>query len=873
MSNTDDMVMAEPKGLRAHAGKVLAIAMAAAALVTLHQMISGVDPSDIRRQAFMLSPHAILAAVLATAASFVALGLYDVIASRSVAPGRVTWQTAALSGMAGYAFSNLLGFHLLTGGAIRFRTYSRSGLDAGEIGQIVLLTWLAIWLAFAVVVSMALIFDPAGIPLMDLIHPAADRLLGVAILLGLIFAIVRARSHASTISLFGWTIPLPQRNMILLQLLVGTFDIVASAATLYVLLPADVSVGPALFLTVYATALVVGAISHVPGGIGVFEATVIAGLGLAGRADVLAALVVYRLIYYVLPFVVAALLLAAFESRYFVSHLPDRLSAPLRSLKTMMPLITSAIVFLSGIVLLLSGATPGIPARLDALEDVLPLSLVESSHFLGSLLGLALLIVAYGLRRRLFHAWAISMVLLVLGALASLAKGIDWEEAMVLGATALFLLLCRDAFYRRAPLDVSRVSWRWLGLIGLVVAATTWLGYFSYSDVEYSNQLFWQFEWSSDATRFLRATIGLAIGVIALAMYRVVHQPGGGKARAKTEVHADIADIVALSPDTQANIALLGDKEFLLSSSEKTFIMYGRAGNSLVSMGDPIGNPAEANELVWRFREVADKQAKRAVFYGVQPENLPLYLDMGYSLLKLGEVARVNLQAFNLEGQKNQEFRYADRRATREEITFEIIPAAQVPSIMGELREVSDTWLKEKNGSEKGFSLGHFDPAYLARFDCAVMRQHGRIVAFANIWRGGGVELSVDLMRYKSGVSKVLMDALFVRLFLYGKEQGYAWFNLGAAPLSGIPDHSLASRWSRLARLAFRYGDEFYNFGGLRAFKQKFSPVWTPHYLACPGGFNIPQVLLDINFLVSGGLGRLMGANSNKAPGQKSEAA
>jgi len=114
---------------------------------------------------------------------------------------------------------------------------------------------------------------------------------------------------------------------------------------------------------------------------------------------------------------------------------------------------------------------------------------------------------------------------------------------------------------------------------------------------------------------------------------------------------------------------------------------------------------------------------------------------------------------------------------------------------------------------------------------------------------------------------------LFVRLFLYGKEQGYAWFNLGAAPLSGIPDHSLASRWSRLARLAFRYGDEFYNFGGLRAFKQKFSPVWTPHYLACPGGFNIPQVLLDINFLVSGGLGRLIGANNNKAPGQKSEAA
>ncbi|UVK42783.1 bifunctional lysylphosphatidylglycerol flippase/synthetase MprF [Mesorhizobium sp. AR07] len=873
MSNRDDAVAASPKWLRSYASIVLAVAMAATALVTLHRMTSGVDLSDIRRQALMLSPHAIFLAILATVASFVALGLYDVVASRSIAPGRVAWPTAALSGMAGYAFSNLLGFHLLTGGAIRFRTYSRSGLDAGEIGQIVLLTWFAIWLAFAVVVSMALIFDPAGIPLMDLIHPAADRLLGVAILLCLVLAFIRARSHASAISLFGWTIPLPQRNMILLQLLIGTFDIAASAATLYVLLPTDVSIGPALFLTVYATALVVGAISHVPGGVGVFEATIIAGLGLAGRADVLAALVVYRVIYYVLPFALAAVLLALFESRYFMSHLPAKLSAPIRSLKTMMPLVTSAVVFMSGVVLLLSGATPGIPARLETLEDILPLSLVESLHFLGSLLGLALLIVAYGLRRRLFYAWATSMVLLVLGAFASLVKGIDWEEALVLGATSLFLLMCRDAFYRRAPLDVSRVSWRWLGLTGVVVAATTWLGFFFYRDVKYSDELFWQFEWSGDATRFLRATIGLAIVVFFLAMYRAIHQSGGGKRRTKTEVQAEIAEIVTLSHDTQANIALLGDKEFLLSPSKTTFIMYGHAGNSLVSMGDPIGNPEEASELVWRLRETADKQAKRAVFYGVQPENLPLYLDMGYSLLKLGEVARVNLQTFDLDGNKSQEFRYADRRATREEIVFEIIPAVQVPSIMSELREVSDTWLKEKNGSEKGFSLGHFDPDYLARFDCAVMKQHGRIVAFGNIWRGGDVELSVDLMRYKSGVSNVLMDALFVRLFLYGKEQGYKWFNLGAAPLSGIPNHTLASRWSHVARLAFRYGDEFYNFGGLRAFKQKFSPVWTPHYLACPGGFQIPQVLLDINFLISGGFGRLISANNNRVPRQKSKAA
>ncbi len=96
------------------------------------------------------------------------------------------------------------------------------------------------------------------------------------------------------------------------------------------------------------------------------------------------------------------------------------------------------------------------------------------------------------------------------------------------------------------------------------------------------------------------------------------------------------------------------------------------------------------------------------------------------------------------------------------------------------------------------------------------------------------------------------MDALFARLLLYGKVEGYRWFNLGAAPLSGLADHPLASTWNRLGTFIYRRGDEIYNFEGLRAFKQKFGPVWTPQYLACPGGLVMPQVLLDVASLISG---------------------
>ncbi|MEP9370684.1 bifunctional lysylphosphatidylglycerol flippase/synthetase MprF [Mesorhizobium sp. KR1-2] len=860
-----------------YVGPVAAVVVTVVALWLFHQMTAGLRLEDIKAAIGAMQWSAILLALLATCASYSALATYDIVACHIVAPGKVPWRNAALSGMSGYAFSNFLGFHLFTGGAVRFRTYSRSGLDAGEIGQVVLLSWMGLWLAFTALVGLALLLDPDGVPLLSLLHDAADRAVGLAVLAVLIGLFVFAGPQGRELRLFAWRVPLPPRRMLLLQLLVGVLDLLASAAVLYVLLPPDVQPGAALFLTIYMSAVILGSISHVPGGIGVFEATLIAGLGLQGRADILASLLAYRLIYYFLPFLIALVVLAAAEAGIVRGKIAARFVGPTRAIKALVPMVAATVVFISGFVLLLSGATPGVPDRLETLEDWLPLSMVESSHFLGSLVGLALLVVAHGLQRRLFSAWVVAVAMLFAGALLSLVKGLDWEEALTLALAAMFLLLSREAFYRRTPQRITRLSWEWLGLVALTLVATTWLGFFSYSHVEYSNELFWQFAWNGEAPRFLRATVGLVVASVALGVAVAIHRPPAkSKRRAETEPEA-IAAVIANTPDTQNNVAFLGDKEFLWSPDGSAFLMYGRAGRSLVSMGDPVGDPEQVEDLVWQFRDMADREAARAVFYAVRPDNLPLYVDMGYALLKLGEVARVDLSTFSLEGPKNQEHRYVDRRATKEGLVFDVIPREDVPGAMNELRSVSDAWLQEKGGSEKGFSLGRFDPAYLAHFDCAVMRDvnnGNRIVAFANIWRSGDMnEMSIDLMRYLPEVSKVLMDALFVRLLLYAKEEGYRWFNLGAAPLSGLADHALASRWNRMATFVFRHGDDFYHFEGLRAFKEKFSPVWTPQYLACPGGLNIPQVLLDVNALISGGIGRLIGSSSRRPKRKRVRAA
>jgi phosphatidylglycerol lysyltransferase len=135
------------------------------------------------------------------------------------------------------------------------------------------------------------------------------------------------------------------------------------------------------------------------------------------------------------------------------------------------------------------------------------------------------------------------------------------------------------------------------------------------------------------------------------------------------------------------------------------------------------------------------------------------------------------------------------------------------------------------------------------------VRKEGKIVAFANLWLGADKEeLSPDLMRFLPDAPESVMEYLFLQLMLWGKQEGYRWFNLGMAPLSGLEDHALAPLWNRLGAFVFRHGEHFYNFKGLRHYKEKFDPEWEPRYLASPGGFALPRILTNIAALISEGM-------------------
>lgn len=212
----------------------------------------------------------------------------------------------------------------------------------------------------------------------------------------------------------------------------------------------------------------------------------------------------------------------------------------------------------------------------------------------------------------------------------------------------------------------------------------------------------------------------------------------------------------------------------------------------------------------------------------------------------------VPLQDFSLAGSDRADLRQAWNKGKRLGLGFRMVPVQEVADLLPTLAAISDSWLEEKAGEEKGFSLGSFDPAYLLRFPVAVVEAEGRVVAFANIWQApAGHELSVDLMRHRPDAPKGAMDFLFIELFLWGAANGYTRFSLGMAPLSGLAQHRLAGRWNRFANLVARHGERFYGFGGLRRFKAKFAPEWRPRYLAAPGGMHLPAALLDVTRLIS----------------------
>ena len=837
-------------------GPVVGLILFAAALWVLHGELRHYSYRQVLGQFRSLPAGSVALALLLTVASYALLTGYDTLGLR-YARHRLAYRRTALASFVGYAFSNTIGYSLISGGSVRLRLYSGWGLSAVAITKVIAFCGVTFWLGFLTLAGAVFTLEPVFVPASLHLPLTSARPFGLLFLVMVVGFAAVSFARKEPFRVRGLEFPIPAPRLFAAQLVVSCLDWATVGAILYCLLPAGSGVSYLGFLGIFLLAQILGIVSQVPGGLGVFETVMLVMLApYIPAAAVIGSLLAFRIVYYVVPLTAAALVLGAHElvlrregvrrvARVFGKWAPSVVPQALA--------ITS---FVGGAILLFSGATPTVRGRLLWIRDFIPLPVVELSHFLGSVAGAALLVIAQGLQRRLDGAYLVTVSLLSTGIVVSLLKGLDWEEAAALAVMLAALLPCRSHFYRRTSLTREWLSPSWIVAITLVLLASVWLGFFAYKHVEYSDQLWWRFAFhGGDAPRFLRATVG-AVGVALLFAVARLLRPAPPEPEVATEADLDrVRAIVEQSPKTYASLALLGDKRFLFGERGNAFIMYGVHGRSWVALGDPVGPPDEMPELVWRFGELCDRHDDWPVFYEVSRDHLHLYLDLGLSVLRMGEEARVPLAGFSLDGHERKWLRHVNRRLGEEGCSFEVVPREAVPELLSEMKVVSEAWLAGKSTREKGFSLGVFSPAYLVEFPVAVVRQAGRMVAFANVWLGADhEELSVDLMRYLKDAPNGVMEYIFIRLMLWGSEQGFRWFNLGMAPLSGMQERALAPLWMRLGALVYRHGENFYNFQGLRQYKGKFNPRWEPKYMASPGGLALPRIVTNVAGLISGGV-------------------
>ena len=837
--------------LRRFLGPLLSIGMLCLALWVLHLFAREVNYHQIRQYVQGLPHGRFVLAALLTALGYVVMTLYDRCALISI-KRKLPWRRVSMISFISYAFSNAVGMSLLVSGSIRYRFYIQNGLSTGDVARVVLFCTTSFWLGLLALTGVTLLW----IPLPPELPLAALRLpVGAALTLVPLAWLVAAGLVRHPLRVWRWHVALPSLGMAAQQIVIGALDWGLAAAVLYVLMPNALDSGFGHFLAIFVIAQMAGLISHVPGGLGVFEAVMLAGFGATGNqalaAPILGALAAYRVIYYLLPLCAAAVLVVQRETRGL-----RRKSLWTPWFTALLPSFFAGLTLVSGAVLLFSGATRALPERMAILREVLPLSVLEVSHLLASVIGMLLLILARGLQRRLDAAYVLTLALLIAGAGFSLLKGIDYEEATLLTLLAMGLAPAHRLFYRRASLFNTTFSIGWVVAIVAVLGCATWLVMFSYKHVGYSADLWWEFSFHQGAPRALRALVAAAAAGMLFALASLI-RPVQVHQAAPSEEQLDTAlPLIQQSPDTQAHLALMGDKALLFDPTHAAFIMYDVEGRSWVAMGDPIGTDDDARrELVWTFLEQCERAGGWPVFYQVSPADLDLYLEVGMNLLKIGEQARVHLASFNLDGKSRKVLRNTVNKLTRDGLRLQIIPASAVAPLLPRLKEISDAWLRAKHVREKRFSLGAFDPRYLVRTPMALIWQGEQLVAFANLLLGATKhEASLDLMRHLPDGAPGIMDFMFVQLLQWARDEGYEWFNLGMAPLAGLHNRRLAPLWNRFGAMVFGRGERFYNFRGLQQYKDKFDPEWEPRYMAVPGSIALPMILANVASLISGGL-------------------
>lgn len=826
-------------------GAVISLGLLAFALQFLFKIAQRYRYEDIVEHLHNLPWWQVGIALGLTATSYILLTGYDALALVYL-KRKLPYHRTALASFVGYTFSHNLGFALVTGSSVRYRLYSLWGLNAGEIAQLVMFCSITFFLGLFFAGGLAVVISPPALPPgIDLPPWVLNSLGWVALATALSYFLIPV-FWRKPIVLRGVEIRSPGFRISVLQYLIAGLDWVLAAGVLYALLPPETRPDFLQVLPIFMAGNILGVMLHVPGGIGIFEGVVTFLLkDHIPEPQILGALIAYRVAYYVLPFITALLLFGGHELLQLMKRAHDRVQPESRGfLATMLGLA----VFACGAIVLFSGATPTHLSRLVAISEVVPLWLLETTHFFAALGALLMILLARSLVRQSQNAFKVALWLLPFTALLAFTKGMQILVLVPLVLVWLALMPSGVHFHRQRSVIRSPFSTGWLMAIGSVVLISLWLTYFSYREVPSGIEPFTQIALLNEKARSWRSLLSIPLAIIIVALVRTFRSPLRQSVPAPNSAQLD--QILLRSRTALAQLSRLGDKRFICNPDYTAFVMYVANGRSLIALGDPVGDEPEHLELLWQFRERADHVRRRPVIFMARPEKLSTYYELNLVPHKLGQEAVIDLA--QLDQHIALELAEQHKTVFAQGFRIEVLSADKVAALLPEMKSISDRWMDARELQEQGFVLGQFDANYLMQLPHAMLYWQDKLVGFASLMCSGDQrELSVDLLRHESDLPDGWLVSFYIALFRWASAEGYQRFCFGLAPVTDWSDHPLAALWSKIGHTLMRHARHVEQPDAVREFKEKFRPVWEDRYLITSSTAPLPQVLADVSELMS----------------------
>lgn len=815
------------------------------AIIEMKKFTGNINTHLLKSEIHHLNIWLLLLIFVVTFAAVLPMVLYDVILVR-ILKTEVSKRELVEQSFIANSFSNLIGFGGLIGAMLR--TYFFHKLEGDKRKLLgVIATVSLFYLTGISFLSWIVTIHYRKFPLFADTKWLYFAVLGVSLYLPIFLVIHIAKSGKDN----QYKLTLKSTAGLVIVSVIEWFAVFTAIVVLTKILGIQISFRD--LFPIYIVAACAGIISMIPGGLGSFDLVFLWGMQDLHIPDekVLILLLFYRIGYYFIPFLIS---LVFFVRLYWQRWNQLWNNLPKAIVQGLSHVILTMLVFLSGLILLLSASVPGIMSRLRIAQELLSFPIINVSHQLSVAAGFLLLGLSRGIEYSVKRTYDLTMLALILAALFSIFKGIDYEEAVFLIIVALLLRMSKGQFYRESYVLTWGKTIFDVTIVLIVTSMYILIGYFNLPNAKITiPKKFIPYVIVDYRDLFSSAIIGLIIALSILFIGYLISLPKKWNLERSIDHEQEIINHLSAYPGkVLSHLIFLHDKFIFWNSKRNVLISFQKYADKLIILGDPVGEKHDFSGAIEEFQEVADLHGYTPVFYQVSDDMLPYLHGHGFAFFKLGEEAFVDLKTFSLKGNKMKGLRTLKNKFNDEKYYFEMLYPPFSNTLLDKLKEISDEWLSGRK--EKGFSLGFYNEDYLNRAPIAIVKdEEDHILGFMSIMYvyDDYKTVSVDLMRVQQSAPEGIIDFFFLSVIDWAIQNGYQRFNMGMAPLSNVGLSKFSFLSEKIAAQIFLHGHFIYHFQGLRKFNEKYTDIWEPKYLAFRRKSSLPFIMAQIALLIS----------------------